>query len=172
MTIQDLLAAIGVVINGLPQGLLALTFGFASVPTAAGFIAGAIGCGIFGIIAPISFQAETITLVGTMGRNIQERLSMVFWEGSILLIVGLLGIFTKIVDLIGPVITNGMMAGVGDPVFEKLDANLAKAIMSIGAVKGFEIGDGFAAADSTGSTNNDSFTIKDGKVVKIGRAHV
>ena len=56
--------------------------------------------------------------------------------------------------------------GVGDPVFEKLDANLAKAIMSIGAVKGFEIGDGFAAADSTGSTNNDSFTIKDGKVVK------
>ena len=113
MTFQDLLAAIGVVINGLPQGLLALTFGFASVPTAAGFIAGAIGCGIFGIIAPISFQAETITLVGTMGRNIQERLSMVFWEGSILLIVGLLGIFTKIVDLIGPVITNGMMAGVG-----------------------------------------------------------
>ena len=63
-------------------------------------------------------------------------------------------------------VVTGMMAGVGDPVFEKLDANLAKAIMSIGAVKGFEIGDGFAAADSTGSTNNDSFTIKDGKVVK------
>ena len=48
----------------------------------------------------------------------------------------------------------------------ELDANLAKAIMSIGAVKGFEIGDGFAAADSTGSTNNDSFTIKDGRIVK------
>ena len=63
-------------------------------------------------------------------------------------------------------VVTGMMAGVGDPVFEKLDANLAKAIMSIGAVKGFEIGDGFAAADSTGSTNNDSFTIKDGRIVK------
>ena len=62
-------------------------------------------------------------------------------------------------------VVTGMMAGVGDPVFEKLDANLAKAIMSIGAVKGFEIGDGFAAADSTGSTNNDSFTIKDGRIV-------
>ena len=113
MTFEDLLAALGVIINGLPQGLLALTFGFASVPTAAGFIAGAIGCGVLGIVAPISFQAETITLVGTMGRNIQERLSMVFWEGSILLVIGLLGIFTKIVNFIGPVITNAMMAGVG-----------------------------------------------------------
>ena len=36
-----------------------------------------------------------------------------------------------------------------DPVFEKIDANLAKAIMSIGAVKGFEIGDGFDAARAT-----------------------
>lgn len=113
MSIEDLLAAIGVIINGLPQGLLALTFGFASVPTAAGFIAGAIGCGVFGVVSPISFQAETITLVGTMGRTIQERLSMVFWEGTILLIIGIMGVFSKIVDFIGPVITNAMMAGVG-----------------------------------------------------------
>lgn len=113
MSIEDLLAALGVIINGLPQGLLALTFGFASVPTAAGFIAGAVGCGLLGVVAPISFQAETITLVGTMGRNIRERLSMVFWEGTILLVIGLLGVFTKIVNFIGPVITNAMMAGVG-----------------------------------------------------------
>ena len=38
---QDLFAAIGVVLNGLPQGLLALTYGFASVPTALGFLIGA-----------------------------------------------------------------------------------------------------------------------------------
>lgn len=113
MSIEDILAALGVIINGLPQGLLALTFGFASVPTAAGFIAGAIGCGVLGVVAPISFQAETITLVGTMGRNISERLSMVFWEGAILLCIGLLGVFGKIVSFIGPVVTNGMMAGVG-----------------------------------------------------------
>ena len=43
-------------------------------------------------------------------------------------------------------------------VFEKLNANLAKAICSIGAVKGFEIGDGFSAAKSQGSVNNDAFT--------------
>lgn len=56
--------------------------------------------------------------------------------------------------------------GLGEPVFEKLDANLAKAILSIGAVKGFEIGDGFAAAASKGSTNNDAFSNHQGTVTK------
>ena len=49
----------------------------------------------------------------------------------------------------------GMPAGVGDPVFDKLDASLAKAMLSIGAVKGFEIGDGFAVAANKGSVNSD-----------------
>ena len=51
----------------------------------------------------------------------------------------------------------GLPAGVGEPVFDKLDANLAKAILSIGAVKGFEIGEGFEAARLTGSEDNDEF---------------
>ncbi len=54
-------------------------------------------------------------------------------------------------------IVSGMPAGAGNPVFDKLDANLGKAIFSIGAVKGVEIGDGFAAAQSCGTANNDSF---------------
>lgn len=54
-------------------------------------------------------------------------------------------------------VITGVPAGVGEPVFDKLDACLAKAIMSIGAVKGFEIGDGFAAARALGSENNDDF---------------
>lgn len=54
-------------------------------------------------------------------------------------------------------IIDGVPAGIGDPVFDKLDASLAKAIFSIGAVKGFEIGDGFSAATARGSENNDSF---------------
>lgn len=133
MNIEDLLAALGVIINGLPQGLLALTFGFASVPTAAGFIVGAIGCGVLGIVAPISFQAETITLVGTMGRNIQEKLSMVFWEGSLLLVIGLLGVFSKIVNFIGPVITNGMMAGVGI-ILAKVAVDMTRRSPLIGGI--------------------------------------
>ncbi|SDB13098.1 chorismate synthase [Eubacterium oxidoreducens] len=54
-------------------------------------------------------------------------------------------------------IVQGLPTGLGDPVFDKLDANLAKAIFSIGAVKGLEIGDGFAAAHTTGLHNNDAF---------------
>jgi chorismate synthase len=64
-------------------------------------------------------------------------------------------------------VVHGLPVGLGDPVFEKLDANLAKAIVSIGAVKGFEIGDGFEAARATGLSNNDSFArSEDGSVIK------
>lgn len=56
------------------------------------------------------------------------------------------------------VIATGVPAGLGDPVFDKLDAELAKALMSIGAVKGVEIGAGFEAAAMTGSENNDPIT--------------
>lgn len=64
-------------------------------------------------------------------------------------------------------IVSGMPAGIGEPVFDKLDANLAKAILSIGAVKGFEIGSGFDAAKMTGSMQNDNFyTDKNGNVHK------
>lgn len=63
-------------------------------------------------------------------------------------------------------IVTGLPAGLGDPVFEKIDANLAKAIFSIGAVKGFEIGDGFAAAAATGLTNNDALCMENGAVKK------
>ena len=64
-------------------------------------------------------------------------------------------------------IVTGLPAGIGDPVFDKLDANLAKAIFSIGSVKGFEIGDGFKAATSTGLEHNDCFSSDNGKIVKV-----
>lgn len=51
----------------------------------------------------------------------------------------------------------GMPAGIGEPVFDKLDARLGSAILSIGAVKAFEIGDGTAVARACGSQNNDAF---------------
>ncbi len=60
----------------------------------------------------------------------------------------------------------GLPAGIGDPVFEKLDANLAKAIMSIGAVKAVEIGAGCSVATKKGSENNDAFRMNNGKVEK------
>lgn len=56
-------------------------------------------------------------------------------------------------------VVTGMPTGVGEPVFDKLDARLSQAIMSIGAVKGFEIGAGFGVAKMCGSENNDNFAV-------------
>ena len=54
-------------------------------------------------------------------------------------------------------LVEGLPAGIGEPVFDKLDASLAKAVMSIGAVKSVEIGDGIEVSKSLGSENNDAF---------------
>lgn len=111
--LQDILAAIGVILNGLPQGLLAITYGFASVPTALGFTVGAVACGILGSAAPISFQAETIVMAGTMGKNRKERLSMVMFGGLIMVVFGLTGALSAITNFAGDAIVHAMMAGVG-----------------------------------------------------------
>lgn len=68
-------------------------------------------------------------------------------------------------------IISGVPAGVGDPVFDKLDALLAQAVMSIGAVKAVEIGDGCKVAKAVGSKNNDQFKAsKDGVVKKTNHS--
>jgi chorismate synthase len=64
-------------------------------------------------------------------------------------------------DSIGGIVevrVSGCPAGLGEPVFDKLSADLAKAVMSVGAVKGFEIGAGFETAKLKGSENNDPIT--------------
>jgi chorismate synthase len=70
-------------------------------------------------------------------------------------------------DSVGGVITavaSSVPAGLGDPVFDKLEADLAKAMLSVNAVKGFEIGSGFAAAAGRGSQINDAFEQREGRV--------
>jgi len=62
------------------------------------------------------------------------------------------------------VIALGVPAGLGEPVFDKLDAELSKALMSIGAVKGVEIGAGFEAAGMKGSEMNDELYLQEGKI--------
>ncbi len=59
---------------------------------------------------------------------------------------------------------SGCPEGLGDPVFDKLDACLAHGILSIGAFKGIEFGSGFLAAEMKGSQNNDEVLIQDGKM--------
>ena len=64
-------------------------------------------------------------------------------------------------DSVGGIIecrADGVPAGLGEPVFDKLDALLAHAVLSVGGVKGVEFGEGFAAADLRGSENNDAMS--------------
>lgn len=65
-------------------------------------------------------------------------------------------------DSIGGIVSciaTGMPVGLGEPVFDKLDADLAKAMLSINAAKGFQIGSGFASARMRGSENNDELNL-------------
>jgi len=70
-------------------------------------------------------------------------------------------------DSVGGVIEcviHGIPPGLGEPVFDKLEADLAKAMLSLPATKGFEIGSGFGATQTRGSKHNDAFEMRDGKV--------
>src|SRR5258708_17294767 len=70
-------------------------------------------------------------------------------------------------DSVGGVIeclVRGIPPGLGEPVFDKLEADLAKAMLSIPAAKAFEIGSGFAATRMQGSQHNDAFEIRAGRI--------
>jgi chorismate synthase len=70
-------------------------------------------------------------------------------------------------DSLGGIVTciiTGVPAGLGEPVFDKLHADLGKAMLSINAVKGFQIGSGFAAAAMRGSQHNDAYAARSGGI--------
>ena len=60
---------------------------------------------------------------------------------------------------------SGIPAGLGEPIYEKIDSDIARAMMSINAVKGVEIGNGFDSVNETGVSNVDEMRIKDGKTI-------
>jgi chorismate synthase len=70
-------------------------------------------------------------------------------------------------DTIGGVVrcvARHVPVGLGEPVFDKLDAELAAAMLSLPAAKGFELGSGFAGTRMRGSAHNDAFVVRDGRV--------
>jgi chorismate synthase len=95
-------------------------------------------------------------------------------RGRVIMVHGSLGQFEKKIaqvkaekDSVGgvvEVVAEGVPPGLGEPVFDKLDADLAKALMSIGSVKGVEIGAGFSVAMMRGSENNDPIILRSGKL--------
>jgi len=64
-------------------------------------------------------------------------------------------------------VASNVLAGVGEPIFDSLDAELAKMLFDIPAVKGVEFGVGFEAARLKGSENNDSYVIRDGEIEAV-----
>ena len=69
------------------------------------------------------------------------------------------------------IVAKNIPVGLGEPIYEKLDANIASALMSINAVKGVEIGDGFSVVELTGETNADEMRIGKNKEVKFLSNH-
>ncbi len=110
-------------------------------------------------IDPALFQKETIYTTATaMPDADADRKALAFLADCM-----------KNTDSAGGVVAcriTGVPAGIGEPVFHKLDAALAGALMSVGAVKAVEIGDGIQVSTSLGSENNDSFYMEDGQIRK------
>jgi chorismate synthase len=76
----------------------------------------------------------------------------------------------KMGDSVGGIVecvASNVLAGVGEPIFDSLDAELAKMLFDIPAVKGVEFGVGFEAARLKGSENNDSYVIRDGEIEAV-----
>ena len=70
-------------------------------------------------------------------------------------------------DSVGGVIecvVRGVPAGIGEPMFDGIENQIARAVFAVPAVKGIEFGAGFAAANMRGSENNDPFTVRDGRI--------
>lgn len=113
MSLSDILAALGGCLDATTQAILAMSFGFAIIPCAFAYMIGIGGCLAFNSAVPISFQAETITLGGSMGRDIRERASIIFIGGAVMAILGGFGLLNAVMDFAGEEIISAMMVGVG-----------------------------------------------------------
>jgi len=133
LAVQDVIAAIGGVLDAITQAILAMSFGFQMLPTALAYVVGIGGCLAYKSVLPISLQAETITMAGTMGKNIRERLSMVIYAGIITATFGAFGLLQNIVDFAGDNIVCAMMAGVGI-ILTRVSIDMAKDNKLVGLV--------------------------------------
>ncbi len=131
--IQDFLAAIGGVLDAVTQAILAMSYGFAMAPSALAYAVGIAGCLAFGSVVPISFQAETITLAGSMGKDKRERTSIILFGGLTMAIIGVLGLLETIINFAGEDIISAMMAGVGI-ILSRIALKMVKENVKVGVV--------------------------------------
>lgn len=133
MEFADILAAIGVVFNGIPMMLFAMSYGFMAAPTAIGYAIGAGGMLMTGAVTPVSIQAGTIALVGTMGKEIKERLSIALFAGLLMALIGAFGLIHVIMDFAGANVVRGMQAGVG-VILARVGIDMIKSDKFVGLI--------------------------------------
>lgn len=114
-------------------------------------------------VARVAAGAVAMKYLKQKGISIQGRIVEIHGKTNQKEIENEIHIAQKAGDSVGgiaEIVASGCPVGLGDPVFGKLDALIADAMMGIGAVKGVEIGDGFAVVRKFGSENNDPMTKK------------
>jgi AGZA family xanthine/uracil permease-like MFS transporter len=131
MNWQDVSVALLSLLDVAGGAVLALSFGFLLLPSAAGFIVGAVGSLLTGSITPVSFQQESLVLAQGLSKDMRPRVSMILIAALLTGLLGLFGLPQTIVDKIGPEIFLGMLAGVG-LYLTKVGLDLAKDKLIIG----------------------------------------
>jgi len=131
MNWQDVSVALLSLLDVASGAVLALSFGFLLLPSAAGFIVGAVGSLLTGSITPVSFQQENLVLATGLSKDLRPRISMILFAAFLTGLLGLLGLPQWIVDKVGPEIFLGMLAGVG-LYLTKVGIDLAKEKLIIG----------------------------------------
>ncbi len=122
------------------------------------------------------YKVETIAYTSSIGNIIAAKLDFSEIEKNIVRcpdaekakeMISLIETTAQAGDSLGgtiSVIIKNMPIGIGEPVFDKLEAVLGHALLSIGAIKGVEFGQGFKVAEQKGSENNDEYFVKDNKI--------
>lgn len=144
--------------------------------TAARVAAGAIaklllkqqGIEVFAYVSRVADIAVELNPSSVVKEDIEKNLVRCPHEATAKAMIALIEQVKQEGDTVGGAITGVVRhcpTGLGEPVFDKLHADLAKAMMSINAVKGFEIGSGFGGTYERGSQQNDIFEEKEGNIV-------
>jgi chorismate synthase len=124
----------------------------------------------FEVVAYVTQIHEVVAKInrsGVKAKNIEENIVRCPDDAATKKMISLIEEVRGQGDSVGGVIEciiRGIPPGIGEPVFDKLDADLAKAVLSIPATKGFEIGSGFAATRMRGSQHNDPFEMRGGRI--------
>lgn len=110
--LETIIGALGTTLDGLSALILAVSMGFAAFPTALAYMVAIAGMLIFGQIMPLSSPTEVIVLVAKLGKDKDERQSIIVYSGLLIMALGVTGFISIVVQFVGKDILSAMMAGV------------------------------------------------------------